>query len=74
MHLPKGFILLVMLIVCMLSSPNTLQMAEAIRPLGREKWLIQKSLLLQSLPRGPTPPSGPSPCTQIPGGGDGSCP
>ncbi|KAL0457067.1 UNVERIFIED_CONTAM: hypothetical protein Slati_1045900 [Sesamum latifolium] len=32
------------------------------------------SLLLESLPRGPVPPSGSSPCTYIPGQGGGPCP
>ncbi|KAK4431164.1 hypothetical protein Salat_0878500 [Sesamum alatum] len=39
----------------------------ATRPLEGEQWL-NKNLVIQSLPRGPVPPSGGSPCTYIPGG------
>ncbi|KAI3469704.1 hypothetical protein Pfo_026367 [Paulownia fortunei] len=45
----------------------------AMRPLGVEKWLRQQVLLLESLPRGPVPPSKGSPCTYIPGQGGGHC-
>ncbi|KAK4361656.1 hypothetical protein RND71_020608 [Anisodus tanguticus] len=48
---------------------------KASRPLHMEIWLKQENTLLTSLPRGPVPPSGASPCTNIPGGRrDGSCP
>ncbi|WOH16152.1 hypothetical protein DCAR_0935701 [Daucus carota subsp. sativus] len=42
---------------------------DAMRPLNE-----YKAWLLESLPRGPVPPSGTSPCTYIPGAGNGSCP
>lgn len=49
----------------------------AMRPLNEYKeWLrgFESPLLLESLPRGPVPPSTSSPCTYIPGEGNGSCP
>ncbi|CAA3005161.1 Hypothetical predicted protein [Olea europaea subsp. europaea] len=45
----------------------------AIRPLEGEQWQ-KRTLVIQSLPRGPIPPSGGNPCTYIPGrGGRGHC-
>ncbi|KAL7105411.1 hypothetical protein ACP275_07G042800 [Erythranthe tilingii] len=41
---------------------------------GEEALLKDKSLFLNSLQRGPVPPSGPSGCTNIPGSGGGACP
>ncbi|KZV55251.1 hypothetical protein F511_06728 [Dorcoceras hygrometricum] len=39
------------------------------RAVDGERWRRQKrSLVIQSLPRGPVPSSGSSPCTYIPGG------
>ncbi|KAJ4842216.1 hypothetical protein Tsubulata_005871 [Turnera subulata] len=35
--------------------------------------LLPKSLVIQSLQRGPVPPSGASPCTHTPGRGRGRC-
>ena len=47
---------------------------EAVRPLhGGEQWAEGNSLLRQSLQAGPVPPSGPSPCTHIPGQRGGRC-
>ncbi|GFY98858.1 hypothetical protein Acr_13g0002590 [Actinidia rufa] len=33
---------------------------------GKEDWMKQENLLLQSLERGPVPPTGPNPPTHIP--------
>ncbi|KAK9083331.1 hypothetical protein Scep_029802 [Stephania cephalantha] len=52
------------------------------RPLHEEKnnWAMKKrnggvvDLVIESLPRGPVPPSGPSGCTYIPGRGGPRCP
>ncbi|KAL2555731.1 uncharacterized protein Fot_00470 [Forsythia ovata] len=45
----------------------------ATRPLEGEQFL-KKNLVIQSLPRGPIPPSSGNPCTYIPGGkGRGRC-
>ncbi|KAK4340656.1 hypothetical protein RND71_039157 [Anisodus tanguticus] len=64
-----------LLIFSICSTPNVLLLAKASRPLDMGKWLKQENTLLTSLPRGPVPPSGASPCTNIPGQGrDGSCP
>ncbi|KAL8048105.1 hypothetical protein ABFX02_07G042000 [Erythranthe guttata] len=41
---------------------------------GEEALLKDKSLFLNSLQKGPVPPSGPSGCTNIPGSGGGACP
>ncbi|KAL1536097.1 hypothetical protein AAHA92_28799 [Salvia divinorum] len=48
--------------------------ANAARALPMEQWLKSQLLLLESLPRGPVPPSGPSSCTYIPGQGGPPCP
>ncbi|KAG8364611.1 hypothetical protein BUALT_Bualt18G0015500 [Buddleja alternifolia] len=41
----------------------------AMRPLKEgERWMTKINLVIQSLPRGPVPPSRGSPCTYIPGG------
>ncbi|XVF80925.1 hypothetical protein PTKIN_Ptkin15bG0114400 [Pterospermum kingtungense] len=45
----------------------------AMRPLDGEHWLVKDKLVLQSLPRGPVPPSGHNPCTNIPGRETGIC-
>ncbi|OVA14681.1 hypothetical protein BVC80_1817g27 [Macleaya cordata] len=39
-----------------------------------ESWMMKRELVLQSLPRGPPTPSGPSGCSNIPGGGGPNCP
>lgn len=44
----------------------------AMRPLEGDHWL-QTALVIQSLQRGPVPPSRSSPCTYIPGRGRGRC-
>ncbi|KAL3506059.1 hypothetical protein ACH5RR_031441 [Cinchona calisaya] len=53
-----------------------LQPGQATRVLhGQEKELMEKAqILLQSLPKGPVPPSDPSGCTYIPGSGGTGCP
>ncbi|KAF9608932.1 hypothetical protein IFM89_012100 [Coptis chinensis] len=38
-----------------------------------EKWMMKRSLISESLQKGPIPPSGPSGCTYIPGNGGPSC-
>lgn len=50
----------------------TLHGVAAMRPLEGEEWL-KKQVLTQSLQRGPVTPSGPNPCTHIPGRGSGVC-
>ncbi|KAG8370353.1 hypothetical protein BUALT_Bualt14G0108100 [Buddleja alternifolia] len=51
----------------------SVKQSNAIRFLGTEQRLRTQSSLLASLPRGPVPKSGGSPCTYIPGQGSGSC-
>lgn len=46
--------------------------ALAMRPLDGEPWL-NKNLAMQTLQRGPVTPSGPNPCTYIPGRSHGRC-
>lgn len=48
--------------------------ANAARILPMEQWLKIQPLLLESLPRGPVPPSSGSSCTYIPGQGGPPCP
>ncbi|KAK7851149.1 hypothetical protein CFP56_042930 [Quercus suber] len=45
----------------------------AMRQLEREHWVKKESLLFQSVQRGPVTPSGPNPCTYIPGRSKGIC-
>ncbi|KAI3459469.1 hypothetical protein Pfo_016132 [Paulownia fortunei] len=52
----------------------SLNRANAVRILHMEEWLRKQVPLLESLPRGPVPPSSGSPCTYIPGQGSGTCP
>ncbi|KAG8373144.1 hypothetical protein BUALT_Bualt12G0140400 [Buddleja alternifolia] len=47
--------------------------ANAVRTLHADQWLKKQVQLLESLPRGPVPPSGGSPCTYIPGQNGGVC-
>ncbi|KAL5792792.1 hypothetical protein ACOSP7_001386 [Xanthoceras sorbifolium] len=52
------------------------QLVAAMRPLEGEQWMKKEDsgrLAVQSLQRGPVPPSGPNPCTHIPGQGSGIC-
>lgn len=69
-------ILSIMIIILHTNSSN--MGGNAMRPLNEYKeWLsgLEAPLLLESLPRGdPVPPSTSSPCTYIPGQGNGSCP
>ncbi|GKU86299.1 hypothetical protein SLEP1_g839 [Rubroshorea leprosula] len=43
------------------------------RPLGGDWWGMKDELVFPSLQRGPETPSGPNPCTYIPGGSSGNC-
>ncbi|KAJ9182228.1 hypothetical protein P3X46_006248 [Hevea brasiliensis] len=52
---------------------STLQVGVAKRPLHGEQWLKKHFLHIESLQKGPVPPSASSPCTHIPGG-SGHCP
>jgi hypothetical protein len=49
------------------------QQVLAARPLEGERWSEKIVGNIQSLQRGPVPPSGGSPCTHIPGRGSGKC-
>ncbi|GLT78687.1 hypothetical protein SLA2020_502150 [Shorea laevis] len=60
------------LIVLFLSAVH-LQPFSASRLLHGESKAVKMNLVLQSLDRQPTPPSGPSGCTNIPGTGGPSC-
>lgn len=67
-------ILWVVLII-LASNSSIIKSGNAMRPLSEYKeWLkeFEGPLLLESLQRGPVPPSSSSPCTNIPGGG-GRC-
>ncbi|XP_021888699.1 uncharacterized protein LOC110807772 [Carica papaya] len=57
----------VLLVSCFLE-----QKTAAVRLLDEEQWLA-KNLIVQSLQRGPVPPSGGNPCTFIPGRNRGRC-
>ncbi|KAH6761950.1 hypothetical protein C2S52_019383 [Perilla frutescens var. hirtella] len=57
----------VLLFVFLIFTSHFCEEIVAMRILGGEKWMI-KNLVIQSLPRGPVPPSGSNPCTYIPGG------
>jgi hypothetical protein len=62
-------IMLIFNILCVLGFHEVL----AMRPINGEPWL-NKILAMQSLQKGtPTPPSGPNPCTNIPGSSRGRC-
>ncbi|KAI5580330.1 hypothetical protein POPTR_008G163000v4 [Populus trichocarpa] len=51
---------------------STLQCGAPMRPMHEEQLLKKHVPLIESLQRGPVPPSEPSPCTHIPGG-SGTC-
>ncbi|KAK1395311.1 Transcription factor bHLH [Heracleum sosnowskyi] len=62
-------------LIILASHNNIIIGGDAMRPLSEYKvWLreFQGPLLLESLQRGPVPPSSSSPCTNIPGG-SGRC-
>ncbi|KAJ7979919.1 putative Transmembrane protein [Quillaja saponaria] len=65
---------LVLALVLLLTLTLHLQPTQASRELHDKGKLIDKELVMQSLPKGPVPPSGPSGCTYIPGSGGTSCP
>ncbi|KAJ4955238.1 hypothetical protein NE237_012021 [Protea cynaroides] len=46
----------------------------AARALEGDQWLKKHDVVLQSLPKGNNPPSGPSGCTNVPNNRGGSCP
>ncbi|TMW83701.1 hypothetical protein EJD97_000926 [Solanum chilense] len=65
-HIKKCMILFLSLL---LISSDFHREVSGLRILQQEKWLKQTTdLIIQSLPRGPSPSSGASPCTNIPGG------
>ncbi|KAL7177741.1 hypothetical protein ACSBR2_030997 [Camellia fascicularis] len=69
------FMTMLIFIVFMLFTLTSLPFANAMRPLNEGKWVdSQVSVLLQSILRGTVPPTGPNPCTYIPGQGKGTCP
>uniref|UniRef100_M0ZKB4 Uncharacterized protein n=1 Tax=Solanum tuberosum TaxID=4113 RepID=M0ZKB4_SOLTU len=65
-HIKKCMILFLSIL---LISSDFHQEVSGLRILEGEQWLKQTTdLIIQSLPRGPVPSSGASPCTNIPGG------
>jgi len=71
----KRFIVVAMFILALVWAFNGLQPAAGARLLGEEENELVRLLgfVLESLPQGPTPPTGPSGCTSGPATG-GSCP
>ena len=69
-HIWKNVLTVLLIVTILFASPQV----GATRPLEGEQWLKKERLLLQSLQRAPVPPSGPSPCTNIPGRNQGNCP
>ncbi|XAR57375.1 hypothetical protein NMG60_11025496 [Bertholletia excelsa] len=63
-----GVAVLLVLIGLLLFQP-----CKATRVLLEEEMVKRRATLLQSLPRGPVPPSGPSGCTNISGSGGIGC-
>lgn len=59
-------ILFTVVFICM-SLIVSLQLLEAWRPMEGEQWVKKDSLVLEVLPKGQLTPSGPNPCTYIPG-------
>ncbi|KAL5856659.1 hypothetical protein ACOSQ3_004117 [Xanthoceras sorbifolium] len=62
----KASLLSFLFIFTILFTSSTIQMSAALRPL-QDNQLLKKSF--PNLQRGPVPPNGPSPCSQIPGRG-----
>jgi len=58
----RGYLGVRFIIVVVLLGMSFVDKIEATRPLKKD----QAWVWLESLPRAPVPPSGPSPCTQIP--------
>ncbi|CAK7341023.1 unnamed protein product [Dovyalis caffra] len=56
-----------------IQTSNPRPQISAARPLGGEQWLEKILGNIQSLARGPIPPSRGSPCTHIPDNGSGKC-
>ncbi|KAK9146434.1 hypothetical protein Sjap_006337 [Stephania japonica] len=75
-------VLLAVAILAFIIALSMISSCNAGRPLHEEKhnWAMKKrnggvvDLVIESLPRGPVPPSGPSGCTYIPGRGGPRCP
>ena len=65
----------ILVIVFGVSSNNYIQQVVGIRPLLIREGYASAAVLMeiQSLQRGPVPPSGGSPCTYIPGRNKGRC-
>ncbi|KAJ9154203.1 hypothetical protein P3X46_027565 [Hevea brasiliensis] len=53
---------------------STFQVGAAKRTMHGEQWHEEHFLHIESLQKGPVPPSASSPCTNIPKGGTGHCP
>ncbi|WOG83255.1 hypothetical protein DCAR_0102430 [Daucus carota subsp. sativus] len=67
--------ILLVIFIFLASNNSIIKGGNAMRPLNEYKeWLreFEAPLLLESLQRGPVPPSSSSPCTNIPGSG-GRC-
>ncbi|XP_022851467.1 uncharacterized protein LOC111373200 [Olea europaea var. sylvestris] len=65
----------VVLVVVVLAMLLCVQPAESSRLLSDQDMRLKKrGIFLHALQRGPVPPSGPSGCTNIPGGGGSGCP
>ncbi|KAJ4824397.1 hypothetical protein Tsubulata_024694 [Turnera subulata] len=63
----------VTLLVALIFLSHSQQQTLAIRELAGEKY-IKNRIAIQSLQRGPVPPSAGSPCSNIPGRDKGRCP
>lgn len=63
------FVLLILIMSTYVSRP-----AFATRSLHDDDEMHKSLLIANAFQRGPVPPSGPSPCTFIPGQGSGHCP
>lgn len=60
---------MILFLSILILSNNFYDEVSGLRILEEEQWLKQTTnLIIQSLPRGPVPSSGASPCTNIPGG------
>ncbi|KAF5193422.1 hypothetical protein FRX31_016991 [Thalictrum thalictroides] len=64
--------IVVVLVIVLISSIHPLNATRVLYE--EEERLVRRSLISESLQRGPVPPSGPSGCTYIPGSGGPSCP
>ena len=62
-HIWKNVFIVLLFVTILFASSQV----GAKRPLEGEQWVKKESFLLQSVQRGPVTPSGPNPCTYIPG-------